>query len=88
MKDYTVNKATHEYYYESNYAFSQNDGFQVAAAVTSYDGNQQSIEDPEIGQIKFYLKQWGLGSDGLDFIEVKTKPCQPEDFNWGTDLNS
>ena len=48
--------AEHEYFYESDYKFSQNDGFNVAAAVTSYDGNPYPIEDPSIGVVKFYLK--------------------------------
>ena len=26
--------------------------------------------------------------NGLEFIEIKTKPCKPEDFNWGTDLDT
>ena len=60
------------------------DGFQIAAAVTSYDGNPNSIEDPEIGVVKFYLKQWGLDdSPGITFKEVKTRQCTYQDFNWG-----
>ena len=41
-----------------------------------------SVEDPEIGLVKFYLKQWGLnGVPGITFEEVKTKPCKPADFD-------
>ena len=35
--EYTVSMATEEQYYSSNFTFSQLDGFQVAAAVTSFD---------------------------------------------------
>ena len=30
----------------------------VAAAVTNFDGSNEDITDPEIGQIKYYLKQY------------------------------
>ena len=48
----------------------------MAAAITSFDGKSESIEDPEIGEIKFYLKQWGVdGAPGINFIPVSTRPC-------------
>ena len=55
----------------------------MAAGVTAFDGVTQSIEDPEIGQIKFYLKQWGLeaGNDGITFREVRTRDCEDADFD-------
>ena len=33
-------------------------GFQIAAAVIQWDTETGSIEDPEIGEINFYLKRW------------------------------
>lgn len=65
-------------------------GFQVAAAITAYDGSPDIIEDPEIGSIKMYIKYWGvfegsegaIGGDGtFDFKEIKTKLCEKNDFN-------
>ena len=45
-----VNQSSHEDYYDSSFTFSsKGDGFQVAAAVTSFDANPEPIEDPEIG---------------------------------------
>ena len=55
-EDYKINQVTHVFYYESGYGFKSEDGFQVAAGVTSYDGDPNPIEDPEIGEVKFYLK--------------------------------
>lgn len=53
----------------------------VAGGVTSWDGSSEDIEDPTIGVIKFYVKQWapGTGFDTL-FREVETKTCPPEVF--------
>ena len=60
-------------------------GFQVAACVTSYDGSSKVIEDPTIGELKMYTKAW----DSLDpetngnilWTDLKTHLCKPEDFN-------
>ena len=62
----------------------------MAAAVTNFDGNQEEIEDPEIGEVKFYLKQWGIDDDSpsISFKEVKSRPCEEKDFNPGTRLLS
>ena len=37
-------------------------------------------EDPEIGQIKFVIKNWENPSEGTGFREVKTRNCRPEDI--------
>ena len=31
----------------------------VAAAITAYDGSPADITDPEIGEVKFYMKKFG-----------------------------
>ena len=62
-QDYVINESYREHFYETSFTFSQADGFQVAAAVTNFDGNPEEIEDPEIGEVKFYLKQWGIDDD-------------------------
>ena len=56
LKDYKINNATHEQFYDSSFSFSQIDGFQIAAAVTRYNSDVSDIEDPEIGVVKIYLK--------------------------------
>ena len=61
----------------------------MAAAVTNFDGNQEEIEDPEIGEVKFYLKQWGIDDDSpsISFKEVNSRPCEEKEFNLGTRLS-
>ena len=86
--EYQINEVHRDQYYDTSFTFSQADGFQVAAAITDFDGNQEETEDPEIGEVKFYLKQWGLNdtSPGISFKEVKSRPCNDKDFNLGTSL--
>ena len=45
--DYQVTFINEDHYYDSNFTF--HDGFAVAAAVTSYDGESQDIEQADIG---------------------------------------
>ena len=53
----------------------------IAAAVTSYDGSSESIEDEDIGTIKFYMKSWNVKeNEGLSWKELKSRPCQKSDF--------
>ena len=61
----------------------------MAAAVTNFDGNPEEIEDPEIGEVRFYLKQWGIDENksGISFKPVMSRPCEEEDFNLGTSLS-
>ena len=47
-----------DYHFEPSDSFGISGGFAVAAAVSSYDGNPLSIEDEEIGQVKFFIKSW------------------------------
>ena len=55
----------------------------IAAAVTSFDGSGESIEDEEIGTIKFFLKSWNIDShDGLKWTELESRPCEPNDFKY------
>ena len=51
---------TEEGFYSQDDAFSRGQGFMIAAAVTSYDGSEESIEDEEIGTLKFYIKAWNV----------------------------
>ena len=89
-QDYVINEAYREQLFDTKFALSQANGFQVAAAVTNFDGNPEEIEDPEIGEVKFYLKQWGIDDDSpsISFKEVKSRPCEEKDFNLGARLLS
>ena len=58
----------------------------MAAGVIEVDGDPSgpSIEDPEIGMIKMYIKTWDnfdVETNGaISFREVKTKLCEEKDF--------
>ena len=65
--------------------FGTKDGFQLAAAITSYDTNTEPEEDPEIGVIKLIKKTWDVedinsGGGDLKFEEIPTRPCTEYDF--------
>ena len=53
----------------------------MAAGVIEVDGypSNASIEDPEIGMIKMYIKTWDnfdeLTNGAISFTEVKSKFC-------------
>ena len=85
IDDFKVGMHVLEHAYEVDDIFGHADGFAVAAAITAYDGSKEDITDPEVGQIKFYLKQWDVDEPhfSIRFIELEDKKCQPEDFNFG-----
>ena len=47
-------------YFDDDYEFTSDKGFMIAYAITAYDDNMESIEDPRYGQLNAYYKQWGL----------------------------
>ena len=54
----------------------------IGAALTSFDQSTESIEDEEIGTIKFYIKTWNVNkNEGLSWKELKQRPCQTSDFD-------
>ena len=76
----------HEQYYNSTDKFSsEKHKFWVAAGISSYgDSNNTQVEDPEIGELKFYIKSWGVydDDDKITFKEVNTTMCnKTTDFN-------
>ena len=54
----------------------------IAAGVVAYDGNHDSIEDPEVGTVKLVYKVWDVidGEDVMEFKEIPSRPCLKEDF--------
>ena len=69
-------------YLDSTFAFKQEDGFAVAAAIWHGDTSLNTVdEDPEIGQIKFVVKHWENPSEGTKFSKLSTRACQPEDMS-------
>ena len=39
--------------------FGHKEGFAIAVALIQWDYDDVVIEDPSIGQIKFFMKSWG-----------------------------
>ena len=69
-------------YKDSVFRFNYDNGFAVAAAVTYGDARlNEAEEDPEIGQLKFVMKFWNNATQGVEFKELKTRPCKSEEFN-------
>ena len=62
----------------------------VAAAVSKFDGSSEDITDPEIGQIKYYLKQYDTNDAtySVNFVELKSRLCEPKDLNFGDGSSS
>ena len=78
LGDYTLEKAYEENFFPSDEAFSQKDGFYIAAALTRYDGSSEVIEDPSIGTLKMYIKSWDVydaENGGLKFTEIPLRAC-------------
>ena len=64
------------------YDYSFSDGLAFAFAVTAYDDELESIEDPSIGTIRPFYKSWGLkGSGEVDFEPIPTRPCTPAELH-------
>ncbi len=59
-EDYKVGMYILEDHYAPTATFGGADGFNIAAAITNPDGSNEDITDPEVGEIKFYLKQWDV----------------------------
>ena len=84
-KEFKIESRKLDWVYTADQFFSHSDGFQIAAGLTEYDGSNGLIEDPEIGTIKFYLKSFSHDEHKLSFTEVESRPCEQEDFNFGTE---
>ena len=64
LNDYKIQEEKREKYYQHDVPLTQEQGFQVVAAITAYDDSSEIIEDPEIGTIKIYIKWWRDSSEG------------------------
>ena len=36
--------------------------------------------DPEIGQLKFFMKSWASSTEEIKFTEMISRPCEKDDF--------
>ena len=79
---YKTNLEIYEYHFGPNDKIGAKEGFAIAATISSFDGNPNSIEDEEIGTIKFFTKSWGEEfDDDINFKELKQKKCTDADYS-------
>ena len=83
-KDFKLLKFEKENFYDMREPFTNKDGLMVAAAITGYNSNTEPVEDPEVGEIKFYQKLWDVANteatETIQFIEIPSHPCTADDF--------
>ena len=53
----------------------------IAVAFIAWDHKSHVLEDPTIGEIKFIMKAWGLGSDVKFLTELGSHFCTEEELN-------
>ena len=81
--NYKITDSHKENYYSWEETFTRSDGFHVAAGIIdlNLDPSLTLIEDPEIGHLKFYIKEFVAETGKLTFTELSTRYCQLSDFN-------
>ena len=77
--DYEILTEVQPDFFEETFALDSSNGFNVAAAVTSF-GKIEDEEDPEIGTLEFYLKSWKDDLSPLVFTKLKSRKCTLDDF--------
>ena len=61
--------------------FTQDDGFNVAYALTEYDAVETPIDDPQYGTLRSYHYGWGQNGRGSWSKELKTEYCTDEELH-------
>ena len=77
--EYHVEREEYEFHYSKGNQFGQDDGFAVAASITSFGSQAEVVEDERYGTIEFYLKHWD-GADIFDWRKLKSRRCTKGDF--------
>ena len=70
--DNTIMVSERDNFFDSDFAFTTDDGLMLAFGLTDYDDNYEMIDEPDYGELKAYYKTWGLEGDG--FVEFKEIP--------------
>ena len=68
----------HDTYYDDDYEFSYKDGFNIAAAFTAYDNEEERTLDPSYGELVFEVTEWGNYPNGTYFYNerrIETHEC-------------
>ena len=58
-EDVDVLQAVNERFYDADYIFTYEQGFNVAIAFTDFLDPVNSVLEPSYGEFKFYANEWG-----------------------------
>ena len=75
FNDYKIQVRQDVEYFNYTDAFGASNGFAIAVGISAFDGDGTPIEDPSIGEVKFYAKRWGGPNLDNLFTELETRPC-------------
>ena len=85
--EYKVLVADRIDWYELYATFGYDNGFAFAVGFTAWDDGVGITEDPTYGQIKIFIKSWGLNAPFEDtFHEIETRSCNLDDFKGSADF--
>lgn len=86
IKDYAVQETSRFEFFKNSAQFGYDDGFAFAAGLSKWDDGQGLTEDPQYGQMKIYIKSWGINApfDEL-FYELETRACTEKDFGYDSE---
>ena len=67
--------SSREAFFDDTYVYTPN--LMYSFAITAYDSNPDSIEDPSIGTVVPYYKSWGLDNtvSGVKWEKLPTRKC-------------
>ena len=86
-KDVDVLSATKDIFYTDDDKFTYANGFNIAAAFTSYSDLTEWELPAEYGRLAINSFSWGIGEDGAPFAtrtELETHPCSKEEMGSAT----
>ena len=73
--DYKIQVHDKKFFYDDVDEFTFDESqFMVSAGVTAFDGSSEDITDPEVGEIKFYMKRFG--DVPFTLTELGKVPCK------------
>ena len=68
LEDYKVQVNDQENFYSFKETFGTQDGFNIAAALTAYDGKPDDITDLSVGRLRFITKNWDSDDPQMEFF--------------------
>ena len=63
-KDVNISSTINENVYSDSDVFDYSQGLYFAVAFTGYDNEREIMLDPSIGELEFYVEEWGKDEEG------------------------